>query len=67
MFLKKNRVLIGRLNSYKISSKDLDFMLDGLDSCKKVMHLANEIILARKLSEVMKKAGKSGNCKENEL
>lgn len=50
----------------KISSKDLDFMLDGLNSYKKVSHLANELILARKLAEVMKKAGQSAKGRENE-
>lgn len=63
--LKRKRP--GGAEDKKINSDDLDFMLDGLDSCKKVRHLADEIILARKLSEVMKKAGKRGNCKENEL
>lgn len=63
--LKRKRP--GGAEGKKIDSNDLDFMLDGLDSCKKIRHLADEIILARKLSEVMKKAGKRGYYKENGL
>jgi CRISPR-associated protein Cmr2 len=57
----------GGAEDKKINPKDLDFMLDGLDSCKKIRHLADELILARKLAEVMKIANKKGNCKENAL
>jgi|WetSurMetagenome_2_1015567.scaffolds.fasta_scaffold00499_25 CRISPR-associated protein Cmr2 len=57
----------GGAEDKRINPKDLDFMLDGLDSCKKIRHLADELILARKLSEVMKIANKRGNCKENVL
>jgi CRISPR-associated protein Cmr2 len=63
--LKRKRP--GGAEDKKIDPKDLDFMLDGLDSCKKIRHLADEIILARKLFEVMKKAGKRGDCKEGGL
>ena len=57
----------GGAKDKKINPKGLDFMLDGLDSCKKVRHLADELILARKLAEVMKIANKKENCKENAL
>jgi hypothetical protein len=57
----------GGAEGKKINQKDLDFMLDGLDSCKKIRHLADELILARKLAEVMKIANKKWNCKENVL
>ena len=43
----------------KILEKDIDSMLYGLDSYQKVRHLADELILARKLSEVMKMADRS--------
>jgi hypothetical protein len=43
----------------KIIAKDIDFMLEGLDSYEKIRHLADELILARKLSEVLKMADTS--------
>ena len=57
----------GGVEDKKFNSDDLDFMLYGLDSAKKIRHLADEIILSRKLSEAMKIAGKMGYCKENGL
>lgn len=38
----------------KILIKEIDSILKGLDSYQKVRHLADELILARKLSDVMK-------------
>lgn len=48
----------------KVISKDIDSMLQGLDSYEKVRHLADELILARKLSEVMKMADRSRRTQE---
>jgi len=61
--LKRKRT--GGTEDKGICQKDLDFMLEGLDSYKKMRHLADELILARKLSEVMKIAGRSKKCQED--
>lgn len=45
----------------------IDFMLDGLDSYSKVRHLADELILAKKLSEVMKMADPDNKIEEKAL
>jgi len=61
--LKRKRP--GGAEDKKINSESLDFMLDSLDSCKKIRHLADELILARKVSDVMKIACRSEKCPEN--
>lgn len=48
----------------RVVSKDIDFMLRGINSYEKIKHLADEIILARKLSEVMKIADRSAEGQE---
>ena len=50
----------------KILSEEIDSMLEGLDSYQKVRHLADELILARKLSDVMKMADRSAKNPEAE-
>ena len=50
----------------KILSDQIDSMLGGLDSYQKVRHLADELILARKLSDVMKMADRSEKKPEAE-
>ncbi len=52
--LKRRRP--GGGENQKIPAEEIDSMLQGLDSYQKVRHLADELILARKLSEVMKMA-----------
>ncbi len=49
----------------KILEKKIDSMLQGLNSYQKVRHLADELILARKLSEVMKMANRSAKNQED--
>ena len=51
----------------KISLNDLDFMLADLDSYNRIMQLADELILARKLAEVMKQAVRCNKNQENGL
>jgi len=63
--LKRKRP--GGAEDKKINSDSLDFMLDGLASCKEMRHLADELILSRKVSDVMKIAGRSEKCQENRL
>lgn len=48
----------------KIPAREIDSMLQGLDSYQKVRHLADELILARKLSEVMKMADRMAKNQE---
>jgi CRISPR-associated protein Cmr2 len=50
----------------KILSKEIDSMLKGLDSYQKVRHLADELILARKLSDAMKMADRGAKKPEVE-
>lgn len=50
----------------KIVAMEIDSMLQGLDSYQKIRHLADELILARKLSEVMKMADRSAKNPEAE-
>ncbi|HOI20036.1 MAG TPA: type III-B CRISPR-associated protein Cas10/Cmr2 [Methanothrix soehngenii] len=52
--LKRKRPGCGE--NLKVLEKDIDSMLLGLSTYQKVRHLANELLLARKLSEVMRMA-----------
>ncbi|NPV63071.1 MAG: type III-B CRISPR-associated protein Cas10/Cmr2 [Methanotrichaceae archaeon] len=51
---------------HRILTKEIDSMLEGLDSYEKVRHLADELILARKLSDAMKMADRSAKKPEAE-
>jgi CRISPR-associated protein Cmr2 len=51
----------------KILITEVDSMLKGLDSYQKVRHLADELILARKLSDVMKMADRIAKKPEAEI
>jgi hypothetical protein len=63
--LKRKRPVGGE--DQKILTKEIDSMLKGLDSYQKVRHLADELILARKLSDVMKMADRIAKKPEAEI
>jgi CRISPR-associated protein Cmr2 len=50
----------------KILANEIDSMLKGIDSYQKIRHLAGELILARKLSDAMRMADRSGKKQEGE-
>jgi CRISPR-associated protein Cmr2 len=63
--LKRKRPVGGE--DQKILTTEIDSMLKGLDSYQKVRHLADELILARKLSDVMKMADRIAKKPEAEI